>query len=98
MRASEVTRCVHSVAIVRPRWSAGSPACDRGWGSRGVPPNRLLSARTGMSTDLAKLGIRLASAQDPEADAEAVAEATRQLRRELLELDVDSVENLRSAD
>ncbi|HEX7992907.1 MAG TPA: hypothetical protein VF506_03240 [Streptosporangiaceae bacterium] len=49
-----------------------------------------------MSTDLAKLGIRLASAQD--ADAEAVAEATRQLRRELLELDVDSVESLRSED
>jgi hypothetical protein len=49
-----------------------------------------------MSTDLAKLGIRLASAQ--EADAEAVAEATRQLRRELLELDVDSVESLRSED
>jgi len=49
-----------------------------------------------MGTDRAKLGISLAGGQD--ADAEAVAEATRQLRRELLELDVDSVENLRSED
>jgi hypothetical protein len=49
-----------------------------------------------MSTDLAKLGISLTSGQD--ADPEAVAEATRQLRRELLELDVDSVESPRSED
>jgi hypothetical protein len=49
-----------------------------------------------MGTDLAKVGIRLASGKG--ADAEAVAEATRQLRRELLELDVDSVESLRSED
>ncbi|HEX2322729.1 MAG TPA: hypothetical protein VHJ18_27440 [Streptosporangiaceae bacterium] len=47
-----------------------------------------------MSTDLAKLGISLMSAQD--ADAEAVAEATRQLRREILELDVDSVDSPRT--
>ena len=49
-----------------------------------------------MSTDLAKLGIKLASGHD--ADAEVVAEAARQLRRELLELDVDSVESLRAED
>jgi len=49
-----------------------------------------------MSTHLATLGISLTGV--PGADAEDVAEATRQLRRELLELDVDSVEIPRSED
>ena len=49
-----------------------------------------------MSTDPARIGISLTGGQ--EADAEAVAEATRQLRRELLELDVDSVDVPRSED
>ncbi|HEX6932891.1 MAG TPA: hypothetical protein VF162_12155 [Streptosporangiaceae bacterium] len=43
-----------------------------------------------MSTDPARIGISLTSGRD--ADAEAVADATRQLRRELLELDVDAVD------
>ena len=43
-----------------------------------------------MSTDPARIGISLTGGHD--ADAEAVAEATRQLRRELLDLDVDSVD------
>lgn len=49
-----------------------------------------------MSTDPLKLGISLTS--DPGADAADVAEAARKLRRELLELDVDSVEPTRSDD
>jgi len=49
-----------------------------------------------MKTDPAKLDISLSGGQD--ADTEAVAEAIRQLRRELLELDVDSVDLPRSAD
>ncbi len=49
-----------------------------------------------MSTDPAKLGISLTGG--PDADAEAVAEATSQLRRELLELDVDSVDAPHSED
>lgn len=49
-----------------------------------------------MSTNPAKLGISLTGG--PDADDEAVAEATRQLRRELLELDVESVDVPRSQD
>lgn len=43
-----------------------------------------------MSSQPARLDIRLVP--DPGADAQAVAEGARQLRRELLELDVDAVE------
>ncbi len=42
-----------------------------------------------MSTDPARIGISITGGRG--ADAEAVADATSQLRRELLELDVDSV-------
>jgi hypothetical protein len=49
-----------------------------------------------MSTDPAKLGISLTGG--PGVEAEDVSEATRQLRRELLELDIDSVEPARLDD
>jgi hypothetical protein len=44
----------------------------------------------GMEDQLATLGIQVAVG--PDADAEEVAEATLQLRRELLDLDVEAVE------
>ena len=43
-----------------------------------------------MEDRLARLGIHVAGG--PDADAEEIAEATLQLRRELLDLDVDAVE------
>ena len=50
------------------------------WGQQGV----------GMEEQSARLGIQVAVGRD--ADAQEVAEATLQLRRELLDLDVDAVE------
>jgi len=44
----------------------------------------------GMEDQLATLGIQVAAG--PDADAEEVAEATLQLRRELLDLDLEAVE------
>jgi hypothetical protein len=44
----------------------------------------------------ARLGVRVAVG--PDGDAEEVAQATLQLRRELLDLDVDAVETLRAGE
>jgi hypothetical protein len=60
-----VTHCVHSVAIVvGVRGLVQACPLATGVGvADDVRLNRLLSARTGMSTDLAKLGISLMSAR-----------------------------------
>jgi hypothetical protein len=49
-----------------------------------------------MEDQLATLGIQIAV--EPGADAEEVAEAAAQLRRELLDLDVDAVELVRAGE
>jgi hypothetical protein len=49
-----------------------------------------------MEDQLATLGIQVAAG--PDADAEEVAEATLQLRRELLDLDVEAVELARAGE
>lgn len=46
----------------------------------------------------AVLGVHMAVAVGPDADAEEIAEATLQLRRELLDLDVEAVELPRASE
>src|SRR5262249_33961182 len=55
-------------------------------------PDRAVQLGVGMNENPATLGVQVAVG--PDADAEEVAKATLQLRRELLDLDVDAVEAL----